>query len=135
MALTNLFEELKKHPNGFNYTNIVRQTFVTFINGMGKLIRQGQYKEKFELVDYVDLYEGHQNVGDPDIFKEKFKTYLVNNLTTEEKTRLSVHIEPVKKTKANANTNGAETLHMKITMTLHREPIAYGIGSEAFNEL
>lgn len=135
MALTNLFEELKKHPNGFNYTNIVRQTFVTFINGMGKLIRQGQYKEKFELVDYIDLYEGHQNVGDPDIFKEKFKTYLVNHLTTEEKTRLSVHIEPVKKTKANANTNGAETLHMKITMTLHREPIAYGIGSEAFNEL
>lgn len=135
MAIPNLNEVLMQNPNGFDYSQYVRQTYTTFIHGMAKLIRRDQYQEKFELVDYVDLYEGHQNVGDPDIFKEKFKTYLVNNLTTEEKTRLSVHIEPVKKTKVNANTNGAETLHMKITMTLHREPIAYGIGSEAFNEL
>ena len=135
MALNNLFDELAKHPNGFNYTAQVRQTFVTFINGLGKSIRQAQYKEKFELIDYVDLYEGHQNAGDPDIFKTKLKTYLVNNLTTEEKKRLSVSMEPVKKAKANANMHGAETLHMKITMTLHRTPIAYGIDSKVFNEL
>lgn len=135
MKRNNLFEELAKHPNGFNYTSIIRQTFTTFINGLGNSIRLVQYKEKFELIDYVDLYEGHQNEGDPDIFKTKFKTYLVNNLTTEEKTRLSVSMEPVKKAKSNANMQGAETLHMKITMTLHRDPIAYGIESKVFNEL